>query len=231
MKTNSNSYVEYLNAEIQLFKNQGTERRSRLHRALDGKHFETVLDIGCGAGQEMLAFAEDENALCVGVDINPDAGLVIKQVFSNGESKSKVAFACARGEDLPFKDGSFDIVICRVTLPLMNNRKAISEISRVTRSGGVFFLKTHAPAFYFWMLRKRFRTLNAKQLAYPIICFTGGVWHWLTGIQLESGIWKGKEVFQTKGYLHRELARGNMRIVKELPDSSVESGSFMIVKE
>ena len=92
-------------------------------------------------------------------------------------------------------------------------------------------MKTHALPFYLGMILRRVRTLDLKQVAYPLICLAGGLFHWATGKQPEKGFWRGKEVFQTKGFLKRELARAGMRIDRELPDTNIQTPSYYVVKE
>lgn len=59
-----------------------------------------VLDVGCGAGQTLIASYGDRHAF--GVDIDPNA-LRFGRTLS-----SQVAFAGAAAEQLPFRDCSFD---------------------------------------------------------------------------------------------------------------------------
>ena len=113
----------------------------------------------------------------------------------------------------------------------MNNRTAIAEVARVMTPGGTFLLKTHAPPFYFRMLRDRAGTLNPKQVAYPVICLVAGLWHSLTGRQLTSGLFRGKEIYHTRRFLDSEFAKHGLRIVGELADTNAQTPSFRIVKD
>jgi hypothetical protein len=72
--------------------------------------------------------------------------------------------------------------------------------------------------------------LNPKQLAYPLICLANGIWHQLSGNQLNKGFWKGKEVFQTQGFLEKEFSKHNMKIEGTLPDNNIQSPSFLVRK-
>lgn len=112
----------------------------------------------------------------------------------------------------------------------MNNRKTIAEVARVMTPGATFLLKTHAPPFYFAMIAERFQTLNPKQLAYPVICLLASAWHSVTGKQLSGGIWDGKEIFQTRSFLEKELEKNGLRIAGELPDTNKQTPSFRIIK-
>ena len=226
----SGSYQEYVKKAGEDFARRGDNVRYMLVDSLKDKRVENVLDVGCGAGQELYQFIAKKNAFCVGVDVAEELGKIGNGFFKKLNVKEKVAFSRSIGSELPFEDESFDVVICRVALPYMDNRKTIAEISRVLRPEGIFFLKTHAPAFYFGMLKRRLKSLNLKQYAYPLICLAGGTFHNLTGRQLRNGIWKGKEVFQTKGFLKREFAKNNLKITSYLPDDNIQTPSLMIEK-
>ncbi len=227
-----NEYRDYTEKAIENFVNSSDEKRFVLVNAVADLKVEKILDLGCGAGQELLPFLEKTEALCVGVDaaweLAAESGKV--KNIASGKNASRLAFVRALGEKLPFNDESFDAVLCLVALPYMNNQQAISEIGRVLRKGGKFLLKIHAPRFYFGMLPARLKTLNPKNVAYPLICLAGSFWHQLTGKQLEKGFWQGKEIYQTRGFLEKQFAENNLKISGVLPSSHRQTPLFIIVK-
>lgn len=223
-------YREYAQIAIRQYAEKDAASRYMLVDAVGDLDVKRVLDIGCGAGQEMLPFIEKKKAFCVGIDIGEELGKIGKEVTENFGCKESLSFLRSKGEELPFADECFDVVLCRVALPYMHNKKTISEVARTLRSGGVFLLKTHAPAFYFGMLKSRAKTLNPKQVAYPLICLANGIWHQVSGNQLQNGFWKGKEVFQTKGFLETEFLKHGMKIEGTLPDDNIQSPSFLVRK-
>ena len=224
------SYSEYAQAAIENYSQKDAASRYLLFNAVKDLQTERVLDVGCGAGQELFPFLEKTKANCFGIDIAPEIGQITKEVFKQNPNANRVFFVRSQGEKLPFADASFDVILCRVALPYMNNVQTIAEVARILKPNGVFLLKIHAPAFYFGMIPERLKTLNPKQLAYPIICLAAGAWHSLTGKQLEKGFWKGKETFQTRSFLAKEFAKNNMRIERELSDTNVQTPSFYVVK-
>jgi ubiquinone/menaquinone biosynthesis C-methylase UbiE len=228
--TTLDSYQEYAEAALENYAQKDAASRYLLFDAVKDLKIERVLDVGCGAGQELFPFLEKTGAFCVGIDIAEELGVVTGKVFNEKGFSARTDFARSKGEELPFADESFDVVLCRVALPYMNNRQTIAEIARILKPKGVFLLKIHAPPFYLVMIRERLPKLSVKQLAYPLICLTGSVWHLLTGRQLQNGFWKGKEVFQTRGFLRRECEKNNLRIERELPDTNIQTPSFVIVK-
>ena len=221
------NYEEYANAALKNFARSGAARRYLLVEAVKDLNPEKVLDLGCGAGQELLPFLEKTSATCVGVDVAPELGIITAEMFKN---QKRAAFFRAEGENLPFADASFDVVLCRVALPYMNNRRAIAEIARVLKPEGVLLLKTHAPRFYSGMIRERLKTKSPRQIAYPLICLAASFWHLLTGRQLQKGFWQGKEIFQTRAFLEKEFARNNLKVRGFLADDNPQTPSLFVVK-
>ncbi len=228
--TNVSNYREYTQQALEKFAGQNAADRLLLVSAVKDRKIKKVLEVGCGAGQELLPFIERTTAFCVGVDVAEELGTVANSLFDRKDCGNRVALIRARGEKLPFDAASFDVVLCRVALPYMNNRQTIAEIARVLRSNGIFLLKTHAPAFYLGMIGRRWRTFSLKQIAYPVVCLAGGMWHWLTSRQLHKGFWQGKEIFQTRRFLEKEFAKNGLKITGELSDTNVQTPSFVIVK-
>lgn len=224
------TYSEYAQKVIENFASKDTESRYLLVSAVKNLEIKTVLDVGCGAGQELLPFAERTGAFCVGIDAAAELGEVARSFVEKMNFAERIVFTRSFGESLPFADASFDVVLCRVALPYMNNCQTIAEVARVLRPEGIFLLKTHAPQFYFGMIRRRWRTFSLKQIAYPLICLAGGTYHLLTGKHLSEGFWKGKEVYQTEGLLKREFAKNDLRIEGYLSDTNIETPSFVVIK-
>ena len=221
------NYEEYANDALKKYAERETTQRHLLVDAVRDLKPGKVLDLGCGAGQELLAFLEKTEAVCVGVDPAPELGKITAGMFAG---KKRAVFVRGEGEKLPFEGASFDVVLCRVALPYMNNRQAIAEIARILKPDGVLLLKTHAPSFYFGMIGERLKTLNPKQLAYPLICLAASAWHQLTGRQLRKGFWQGKEIFQTRAFLEKEFASNDLEIRGVLADDNRRTPSFVVVK-
>ena len=226
----SQNFVDNAELSRKTFSSYTEERKHLLVDAIGDMRVEKVLDVGCGAGQQMLPFAVKKNALCFGIDSAAEVGKIGGNTFQEHGLVKAGIFLNAKGENIPFANGSFDVVLCMLALPYMDNRKALAEISRVLRPGGVLFLKTHQAMFHFGMLRERFFTFNPKQIAYPLICLFAGTFSLVAGRQLSGGIWEGKEVYQTDGFLKRQFERVGLKIVKMLPDSSYKNRSYLLEK-
>ena len=228
MTTILDDYEEYAQLSLANYAKKDAARRNLLFNSVKDLPIERVLDVGCGAGQDLMPFLENTSAFCVGIDTARELAKVTSEVF--GDEK-RVAFVRSEGEKLPFASESFDVILCRVAIPYMNNRDAIAEVGRLLKPNGVYLLKTHTPLFYFEMIKQRAKTLNPKQLVFPLICLAGGVWHLLTGRRLQNGIWRGKEIFQTQGFLEKEFARNGLEIKGFLSDNTSLNQSCMVVKK
>lgn len=225
----SQYYLDNAQLSMEEFLSYSEERKNLLAEAIGDVKIERVLDVGCGAGQQLLPFAK-KGALCFGLDIAKEVVSVGSLTFQKENLANKAIFVPAEGEYIPFADNSFDVVLCRLSLPYMDNRAALAEISRVLRPGGSFFLKTHHPMFYWKMIKERFPTLNPKMLAYPIICIVGGVLNLTTGKHPRGRLWRDKEVFQTDMFLEREFKKNGFKLIKMMPDSCRETKSYLLEK-
>jgi len=142
-----------------------------------GPEHRVVLDVGCGAGQTLIASNLEAIAVAVGIDIDQAALVLGRQLTT------KVKFVRAKGEALPFGSDTFDLVICRVAIPYMNIPLALHEMSRVLRRGGALWLVLHSSSFVLWELRRAIRLLNVKGVCFlAYVLLNGAVFH-LTGRQ------------------------------------------------
>ena len=96
-----------------------------------------VLDAACGRGVTTSFLASSEGAACVGVD--PDANLVREAEVRAREAglEAKVSFETARLDELPYRDGIFDVAIGELGLAATADpARAVAELARVTRPFG-----------------------------------------------------------------------------------------------
>ncbi|HSB79949.1 MAG TPA: methyltransferase domain-containing protein [Candidatus Methylomirabilis sp.] len=99
---------------------------------------EAVLDLGCGAGFDVLVAAQIVGPMgrVVGVDFSPD----MLAVAEEGRVKTgcpQVVLCQAAIEALPFPAGCFDVAISNGVLNLVPDKQAaLREVVRVLRPGG-----------------------------------------------------------------------------------------------
>ncbi len=138
--------------KIHLRQNISNISRSRIQGLLDEDYLKLpknffkgkkCLDIGCGsnaAGTVNLLNLGAAFVNLVDVDesfIEPASELLKKYNFDSDRWEPKVANAT----NLPFKDKSFDFILCQGVLHHVGDeRKALSEINRVLVPGGKFFV-------------------------------------------------------------------------------------------
>jgi SAM-dependent methyltransferase len=93
-----------------------------------------VLDVGCGAGTDLVRFAKG-GAIVSGVDISPSAvALATANVAQQGLPAD---LREADGEALPFADNEFDFVFAHGVVQYTSNGQAlVNECRRVLKPGG-----------------------------------------------------------------------------------------------
>jgi arsenite methyltransferase len=108
---------------------------------------EQVLDLGCGRGAVLLmAAAHVPHGNAIGVDIwssKDQSGNAMDVTTRNAEAEGvadRVTLKTADMRELPFSDGSFDLVVSNVAIHNISDRagreRAIEEAWRVLRPGG-----------------------------------------------------------------------------------------------
>jgi arsenite methyltransferase len=98
---------------------------------------ERVLDLGCGAGTDLLVAAAmvGETGSATGIDMTPE--MLAKAGRAAAEMGLEVTLIEGEIESLPFDDGSFDVIISNGVIDLIPNKDAVfSEIYRVLAPGG-----------------------------------------------------------------------------------------------
>jgi ubiquinone/menaquinone biosynthesis C-methylase UbiE len=170
-----------------------------------------ILDVGCGAGDSMqeesqLRCAQDGTTQIeiVGVDIDEEA-------LAQGRlNYPQFIFVNAKGEKLPFPDGSFDAVISRVAIPYMDIPAALREIRRVLKADGELRIKLHPLSFSLSELAAELRSGSAinraKNLAYRSYVVANGAALHLGGFNFRFPLARHRcESFQTQAGIRRAL--------------------------
>ena len=132
-----------------------------LIEALDVHSIERVLDVATGSGNAAMAAAR-RGCSVVGLDYVP---ALLERASRRTEADGlEVEYVEGDAENLPFGDGTFDVVSSVFgAMFAPNQEQTASELARVTRSGGRIGLVAHTPEGFIGQL---FKT-NAKHIPPP----------------------------------------------------------------
>lgn len=177
-----------------------------------------VLDIGCGAGQTLIASALPSDVMACGVD--PDAGsLALGRTLTD-----RVHFASASGEYLPFTDGTFDMVYSRVSLLYMHIPTALAEIARVLRPGGHLWLSLNPPSFALRRMSQAIRAGSVRGAVFSLYTLVNALSLQVANRQI---LWpfgrRRYESVQTTAGMKRALRRAGFK------DIRIERNRFFVV--
>jgi ubiquinone/menaquinone biosynthesis C-methylase UbiE len=183
-----------LDRDVEAFDRRASEYergwRGRLHRQIADEvgglaleaapHARSVLDVGCGTGYLLRWLAErvpTAQILC-GVD-------AAKRMIEAAEAETadrRVSFVVGVAEELPYEDGTFDLVVSTTSFDhWRNQRRGLAECARVLESGGCLVL---ADLLSPWLLptlygsrRRKARTKERLASLLTDIGITSPNWH------------------------------------------------------
>jgi ubiquinone/menaquinone biosynthesis C-methylase UbiE len=223
------SYLRVARQNLKVAMNEPARFQPFLESVAD-LNVERVLDVGCGVGQMLYPFVVFKDAFGVGVDPTYQACRMGHEFYATHAPSARVKFIYGKAEALPFESASFDVVNCGLALPYMDNARAIDEIGRVLRPGGILLLKIHHARYY---LHDLLRTLMSRRLLSMVhagrVLTVGAIYH-VTGKQTDTRL-LGNETFQTRWLLRRELSRCGMNIERERLDTTRQTPAFVISKK
>jgi SAM-dependent methyltransferase len=106
-------------------------------RLLPERRFESLLEIGYGAGAVLLTLGKQADRMS-GIDLDADPEIARKTLASRGMSAD---LRKASVYELPFESGSFDLAVSfSVFEHLHEYERGLREVARVLRPGGKFLL-------------------------------------------------------------------------------------------
>jgi SAM-dependent methyltransferase len=115
-----------------------------LDAELAGRMGLRALDVGCGTGLTALRLsARSEIGSVVGLDPSPDA-------LRHANRRHDRPLVRGSALALPFGQGAFDVVTCFDVLqhlPVCGDRRAVEEIRRVLKPGGVAIVRSNGRGF------------------------------------------------------------------------------------
>lgn len=135
--------------------------------------FKNCLDVGCASGYMVSEIAKAfPQAKYFGIDIYDKAIKYAKKTYLG------IKFKIASASDIPFKDGSFDLILFYETIEHVENPKeCLKEIKRVLKKSGILIL-----------------TMDSGSLLFRLI--------WLIWEKSKGRIWKGAHLHP---FHHKEL--------------------------
>jgi ubiquinone/menaquinone biosynthesis C-methylase UbiE len=135
-----------------------------------------ILDIGCGAGQTLIALNLGTERRLVGVDVDEEA-LALGRTLTDA-----VQFLHAPAEAIPLPGYQFDLIISRVALPYTDIPRVADEMFRLLKPiTGRCWVTLHPPAFavHEWRVQAKLRSLRG--VVYQTYVIVNGLWFDRTG--------------------------------------------------
>lgn len=101
-----------------------------------------LLDVATGTGRVPLALLRGMTREIALVGADRSRGMLDEaRTATDGDGDDEVTWICADATSLPFEDGSFDAVSCLEAIEfIVDPRRALGEMIRVVRPGGVLWL-------------------------------------------------------------------------------------------
>jgi ubiquinone/menaquinone biosynthesis C-methylase UbiE len=181
-----------------------------------------AIDIGCGPGQILMKLAARlPQWTFIGVDRSltmirraeeiADAQMAAEKVRVAAFACSKMWFVAGDAEALPFRDGSFDLVLCNSVLHHIGDpSRLFSEIRRVAKPGAAILLRDlRRPSRFLFPMHVRWHGRHYDDLMYKLYCDSvrsAYTTEELSAMLRRAGI-PGARLF-TRGSTHLGIERG-----------------------
>jgi len=126
-----------------------------------------ILDVGCGAGRNSFFLAR-EGLHLIGLDISLNALKLASE--RNQKEKTQCIFVIGTFLNLPFSEGRFDAAFSSYAIEnvsLENIKRALSEMKRVVKKGGMMLITLHSPKH--WRFRQGKEIANHEFLTFQMI--------------------------------------------------------------
>jgi ubiquinone/menaquinone biosynthesis C-methylase UbiE len=125
-------------------------------RLVGRQHVDSALEIGCGLGKGARLLVDKMGFKRV-VAFDLEQSLVRRAARSlPSRFEDKITYHVGNAEELPFDDSSFDAVVnFGIIHHVLDWRRCIGEIGRVTKPGGFFYFEEIYPPLYANLLLKR----------------------------------------------------------------------------
>ena len=147
------------------------------------KDGDSILDVGCGEGRHSWETCKQCNCIIYALDIEEANLKNTRDMFTildeHGESKGTWEIINGNITKLPFKDATFDKIICSEVLEhIDDDQQAIGEMVRVLKNDGILAISvpSHLPETICWKLSTDYhnnsgghvRIYKANELVYKL---------------------------------------------------------------
>lgn len=175
---------------------------------------EKILDLGCGEGRHSITAYLNEAVDVIGLDLSlkdlQTASMRFGEFRDSTDASRSVNFSCGSGLKLPFRDGTFDKVVCAEVLEhIPDYESVLVEIQRVLKPGGQFAVSVprYGPEWVCWQLSDAYHEVPGGHVRIfrkgvlkksvedrDMVCYGS---HWAHG--LHSPYWWLRCLFWSKG--------------------------------
>jgi len=115
--------------------------RKNVIKKIQKFHPKTILDIATGTADFAIAASRIKDAEITGIDISEGMLTIGRKKIQKRGLSNRIKLIKADSENLPFDNNSFDAVIVAFGVRNFENlENGLSEIERVLKPGGVFFV-------------------------------------------------------------------------------------------
>lgn len=153
----------------------GVEGTNWLFSHVDFTTKPRVLEVACNRGYTLMQLAKEHGIRATGIDLDPTTIAKAREGISKEGLSDLIDVSVADATDLPFEDGSFDVLINEAMLTMLPDtikKKALAEYRRVLAPQGVVL--THDVVF--WEKRPAILRLLQKVINVPAHPLTLDAW-------------------------------------------------------
>lgn len=162
----------------------------------------TVVDIGCGGG-EQLALIREAGCLPIGLEPDLETARVARTLGH--------PIVVARAEQLPFRTGGCQGILCKVVMPYTDERLAIQEMGRMLAESGIVLLSLHGLGYY---LRYLLRPDDWRHAVYAARTLANTLVYRVTGRRLPG--FMGDTIFQSDRRMRRFYRASGLTVRSEI---------------
>ena len=146
----------------------------------------TVLEVGSGNGQWLLAYAKDAREV---IGVEPSRNIreySVKKISEYPQRKNKIKVLDGSAENLPLADASVDIVFCSGVFMFTHQEQALQEIARVIKPGGKICLTVNGLGYFVMYILNGLRYKSVEKMAYGLTGFWATLIKWRFGKEIHD---------------------------------------------